>query len=155
MSEISTSAKKETTCSCQRLCINTEGGYRCRSSVGFKPGYGGKSCIGKKSQQFSSAYLFLKPGLKMRSPSNQSGRLLFHSLVRPIRILYIICVHCLDINECDTSNGGCQEGCVNLIGSFRCKCTTAGSSLAPDGKKCVCKYGNVKVSSQKLVMLPS
>ncbi|CAN8032734.1 unnamed protein product, partial [Ixodes persulcatus] len=45
--------------------------------------------------------------------------------------------HGLDINECHASNGGCQEDCVNLIGSFTCKCTTAGSSLAADGKKCV------------------
>ncbi|KAG0422402.1 hypothetical protein HPB47_001774, partial [Ixodes persulcatus] len=49
------------------------------------------------------------------------------------------------INECHASNGGCQEDCVNLIGSFRCKCTTAGSSLAADGKKCV--YAKVTPSN--------
>ena len=28
----------------------------------------------------------------------------------------------LDINECDTENGGCQQNCTNLVGSFMCSC---------------------------------
>ena len=33
-------------------------------------------------------------------------------------ILYI------DINECDTNNGGCDHNCTNTIGSFECSCST-------------------------------
>ena len=29
---------------------------------------------------------------------------------------------CEDVNECQTSNGGCQHVCVNLPGSHECRC---------------------------------
>ncbi|CAN7944293.1 unnamed protein product, partial [Ixodes pacificus] len=45
---------------------------------------------------------------------------------------------CLDIDECQANNGGCQEECINHDGSFSCRCTSTGSSLAADGKTCVC-----------------
>lgn len=28
----------------------------------------------------------------------------------------------VDINECQTNNGGCPENCTDLQGSFRCEC---------------------------------
>jgi len=28
----------------------------------------------------------------------------------------------IDINECDTANGGCEQLCSNTIGSFACSC---------------------------------
>lgn len=28
----------------------------------------------------------------------------------------------LDINECDTDNGGCESICINQPGSFKCDC---------------------------------
>lgn len=28
----------------------------------------------------------------------------------------------IDVNECAVNNGGCSEECINLQGSFRCKC---------------------------------
>ena len=31
-------------------------------------------------------------------------------------------VHYLDINECDTGNGGCAQTCVNLRGAMDCEC---------------------------------
>ena len=34
-----------------------------------------------------------------------------------IEILFIT-----DINECDTSNGGCGQDCINTIGSYQCQC---------------------------------
>ncbi|KAK0048177.1 mucin-like protein [Biomphalaria pfeifferi] len=29
---------------------------------------------------------------------------------------------CLDIDECGTNNGGCQQNCTNNLGSFQCSC---------------------------------
>lgn len=42
---------------------------------------------------------------------------------------------CLDVNECQVSNGGCAELCVNTKGSRRCGCSP-GRVLAEDGLSC-------------------
>ena len=31
-------------------------------------------------------------------------------------------VDCLDINECETNNGGCAQTCINEVGDHRCVC---------------------------------
>lgn len=41
----------------------------------------------------------------------------------------------LDINECEISNGGCQDVCINTIGSFVCNCSD-GKGLNEDGRTC-------------------
>ena len=44
---------------------------------------------------------------------------------------------CDDTNECATSNkGGCQQACVNTIGSFACACNQKGYQLNADKKTC-------------------
>lgn len=40
-----------------------------------------------------------------------------------------------DIRECDTNNGGCEQTCINTIGSFRCECRS-GYILNSDGQTC-------------------
>ena len=30
----------------------------------------------------------------------------------------------LDIDECDSGNGGCEQNCQNNIGSYTCSCNT-------------------------------
>ena len=42
----------------------------------------------------------------------------------------------LDINECSTSNGGCEDTCMNTDGSFECSCSTEGYQLSGDGLTC-------------------
>ncbi|KAI6658474.1 hypothetical protein LOD99_15274 [Oopsacas minuta] len=32
------------------------------------------------------------------------------------------CTKCIDINECEIDNGGCQQNCENSIGSYECSC---------------------------------
>ena len=31
----------------------------------------------------------------------------------------------IDINECNSANGGCEHICTNTIGSFICSCDTS------------------------------
>ncbi|XP_024946338.1 uncharacterized protein LOC107272587 isoform X2 [Cephus cinctus] len=44
---------------------------------------------------------------------------------------------CIDVNECATDNGGCQEVCENTEGSFFCSCDGDEKALTPDGKSCI------------------
>ena len=30
----------------------------------------------------------------------------------------------IDINECSSQNGGCEQNCQNTIGSYSCSCLT-------------------------------
>ena len=41
----------------------------------------------------------------------------------------------LDVDECATGNGSCDQVCVNAPGSYTCKCNT-GYALAQDGHNC-------------------
>ena len=41
----------------------------------------------------------------------------------------------IDIDECVTNNGGCEETCTNQIGSFVCSCPV-GYQVASDGFLC-------------------
>ena len=41
----------------------------------------------------------------------------------------------IDDNECSTSNGGCQQTCINTAGSFHCDCR-CGYSLNSNGRTC-------------------
>ena len=50
------------------------------------------------------------------------------------RDLKILCSS-IDINECTTSNGGCEHSCTNTIGSFTCSCAT-GYQLDENGLNC-------------------
>ncbi|KAF7996236.1 hypothetical protein HCN44_001868 [Aphidius gifuensis] len=43
---------------------------------------------------------------------------------------------CIDINECDDDNGGCNEICENTNGSFFCACNGDEKILSADGKSC-------------------
>ena len=55
--------------------------------------------------------------------------------------LYIIIV---DINECDTENGGCNHNCTNNAGSFVCSCQS-GYQLSPlNNKMCTGMYCTIK-----------
>ena len=40
-----------------------------------------------------------------------------------------------DVDECSVSNGGCEQDCVNMIGSFFCECV--GGYTLFNGTECV------------------
>ena len=39
-----------------------------------------------------------------------------------IIVLFLFKLYTIDINECDTNNGGCEQDCINTIGSYQCQC---------------------------------
>ena len=47
--------------------------------------------------------------------------------------LSYLCV--VDINECETGNGGCEQTCINGIGNYSCQCNP-GYQLIEDGFNC-------------------
>ena len=49
-----------------------------------------------------------------------------------------LCLKYTDINECQTSNGDCEQICTNTVGSFECSCIT-GFSLSSGGVNCIGK----------------
>ena len=53
----------------------------------------------------------------------------------------------LDINECETLNGGCDHQCNNTVGSFNCNCRK-GFFLAVNRKTCIGKF-SIKVEQVK------
>ena len=66
-------------------------------------------------------------------------------------ILLCVCVCVADINECNSNNGGCEQICTNMDGSFSCSCLSGfiqNSSYNCTGQKYVhlicsaCAYYN-------------
>ena len=53
-------------------------------------------------------------------------------MINNVRIFFLFS----DIDECQSGNGGCQEVCRNIIGSYTCECSTPGSELLLDGHTC-------------------
>lgn len=45
------------------------------------------------------------------------------------------CSQTTDIDECETSNGGCAHNCINLEGSYECSCRE-GFELSGDNRTC-------------------
>ena len=64
------------------------------------------------------------------------------TVINPSTYIYITYINKLcntiltDIDECKTSNGGCDHICTNTNGSYQCSCHD-GYSLAEDNSHCV------------------
>ena len=43
----------------------------------------------------------------------------------------------VDVNECATNNGGCEQVCTNLPGMYKCECNTGFVKDSANDKKCV------------------
>ena len=56
----------------------------------------------------------------------------------------------IDINECETANGGCEQICSNTVGSFVCSC---GVGYGLDGNGLNCHGECVQLWINKLQLL--
>ncbi|RLV88157.1 hypothetical protein DV515_00015587 [Chloebia gouldiae] len=100
------------------ICINTYGGYRCRSnkrcSRGFEPNEDGTACVDIDE---CAQGLHNCSQLCINTPGAHSC--LCHPGFRP---LDPAASRCLDIDECQAQPGPCEHICHNSYGSFHCHC---------------------------------
>lgn len=75
----------------------------------------------------------------------------------------VLCLCCLDVDECLAANGGCDHTCQNSAGSFQCFCRR-GFRLDEDRQSCIREYRHQKqqttwqtflVAMQKTSCVPS
>ncbi|CAN8032732.1 unnamed protein product, partial [Ixodes persulcatus] len=122
---------------CPDKCLRDGRTATCSCPVGYRfdRNYG---CVGKQPLQ---KYASRQPGLKINDmfieQIMRGSRMFFIRLYSQLTLICTRSVHRLDVDECRTNNGGCQESCVNTLGSFFCRCTSPLSYLAADGKNCV------------------
>ena len=65
---------------------------------------------------------------------DQSERYLDNNMIVYLNmLLHFIAFPTIDINECEVSNGGCEQICTNTIGSRVCSCR---SGFRPAGTTC-------------------
>ena len=60
------------------------------------------------------------------------------SISLAIMYIYIECLNIaliIDVNECNSNNGGCSQRCINTAGSFYCSCYT-GYRLDSNRRSC-------------------
>ena len=50
--------------------------------------------------------------------------------------MLVICLNYLDVDECESDNGGCGQMCVNSQGSYQCSCED-GYHLANNNHFCL------------------
>ena len=110
---------------CEHHCSNLIGSYGCSCDDGFVLNSDSWLCTGK----FFIFYFY--NFLCYISPSILQHRLA-HFQLGSITII-------IDINECELSNGGCDQRCTNIPGSYRCTCI-AGYNLNSGSRICEGTY---------------
>ncbi|KAL2302912.1 hypothetical protein Nmel_010365 [Mimus melanotis] len=111
------------------ICINTYGGYRCRSnkrcSRGFEPNEDGTACV-----DIDECAQGLHNCSQLCTNTPGAHTCLCHPGFRP---LDPAASRCLDIDECQAQPGPCNHICHNSPGSFHCHCHH-GFSLGVGGR---------------------
>ena len=96
---------------CGHICMNSEGSFACSCRQGYTLSSDGFSCTGIALAKHPSCAVY-----------------------------QYLCFF-VDIDECQSNNGGCEHACFNTAGSFTCDCRL-GYALATDGSGCVGKLLN-------------
>ncbi|XP_070559541.1 fibrillin-2-like [Ptychodera flava] len=123
---------------CSQVCINMAGSYECRCNDGHVVDpEDSNSCL-----DIDECAL---PTTDCHTCVNTEGS--FQCECRQGFLLDVNGTSCVDINECDRDNGGCQHVCANLQGSHECKCRSGyridvgNNSLCQDINECASNDG--------------
>ena len=69
---------------------------------------------------------------------------IYYRVMEVVMVSQFLLEHCknndilLDVNECETSNGGCAHTCHNTIGTYYCACNS-GYYVSSNGHSCLGK----------------
>ena len=131
---------------CSQLCTNTIGSYTCTCDNGYQLTNDNHTCTdidectlnnnGECEQTChntdGSYYCSCLNGFSLND-QNCTGIIVLH--------YFCYCaLSSIDINECDTNNGGCEQDCINTIGSYQCQCSE-GFQFTSNRRNCT---GNLK-----------
>ncbi|KAK1335951.1 hypothetical protein QTO34_003751 [Cnephaeus nilssonii] len=104
---------------CQHTCLNALGSYECRCKEGFFLSDNQHTCIHRSEEREDTALEVME---------NNATSVVDGDKRVKRRLL-------MDIDECQTRNGGCDHFCKNTVGSFDCSCKK-GFKLLTDEKSC-------------------
>ena len=133
---------------CAQVCTNNEGSFTCSCSAGFELSSGRfcndidecarqeDNCQQTCTNTDGSFTCSCQGGFSL----NNNGRSCDGVLtVFAFTEQHVLFVACLDINECASQRGGCDQICTNNAGSFSCACNS-GYQLQPDGRTCLGEF---------------
>ena len=137
----------EGTSGCSQLCTNTIGSYTCTCDNGYQLTNDNHTCTDIDECTLNnnggceqtchntdgSYYCSCFNGFSLND-QNCTGIIIFFNFC-----YYVL--SSLDINECNTNNGGCGQDCINTVGSYQCQCRE-GFQFTSNGRSCT---GNFKI----------
>ena len=71
------------------------------------------------------------------NPGYELDEMDYHAMVQLHLCKMRTIVFISDINECSVLNGGCEDTCMNTVGSFECSCSTVGHQVHENGINCI------------------